>query len=111
MPDRQAFLGLTCAFLGEKQSAISEGIRAVELRPESQDALDGAIMNAVLALIYARTGESVHAVELLRHLLAVPGAVDSANYSITSQDLRLRWEWDPIRSDPEFQRLIAQHSP
>jgi TolB-like protein/Flp pilus assembly protein TadD len=106
--DRHAFLGLTCALLGDKQRAIAEGTKAVELRPESQDALDGAIMNGVLALIYARIGENDRAFALLDHLFSVPGAVDSANYSITGSDLKLRWEWDPLRNDPRFQRLIAQ---
>ena len=107
VPERHAFLGLTCALLGEKQRAIQEGERAVELRPESQDALDGTILKGVLALIYARTGENARAIELLRHLLAVPGAVDSADYSITLNDLRLRWEWDPLRNDPEFENLLT----
>jgi tetratricopeptide (TPR) repeat protein len=106
--ERHAFLGLVCALLGEKQRAISEGMRAVELRPESQDALDGAVFNAVLALIYARVGDNDRALVLLQHLLAVPGAVDSASYSITLNDLKLRWEWDPLRNDPRFQRLVAQ---
>jgi hypothetical protein len=68
-------------------------------------------MNAVLTLIYARTGENSPAIELLQHLLAVPGAVDSANYSITINDLKYRWEWDSLRSDPRFQKLIATPSP
>ncbi len=105
--ERHAFLGLACALLGEKERAIQEGNRAVELRPESQDALDGAILSAVLSLIYARTGENAHAIALLRHLLAVPGAVDSAEYSITPQDLKLRWQWDPLRPEPEFQKLLG----
>jgi serine/threonine-protein kinase len=108
VPERHAFLGLTCALLGEKERAINEGKRAVELRPESQDALDGTIFKAVLALIYARTGENARAVELIRYLLPIPGAVDSANYSITINDLKYRWDWDPIRSDPEFQKLLAK---
>jgi TolB-like protein/class 3 adenylate cyclase len=106
--ERHAFLGLACALLGEKERAIAEGTRAVELRPESQDALDGTIMNGVLALIYARVGENERALTLLDHLLAIPGAVDSASYSITINDLKLRWEWDPLRNDPRFQKLIAQ---
>jgi TolB-like protein/Flp pilus assembly protein TadD len=106
-PERHAFLGLTCAFLGEKERAINEGKRAVELRPESQDALDGTIFKAVLALIYARTGENTHAIELIRYLLSIPGAVDSANYSITVNDLKHRWDWDPLRGDPAFQKLLA----
>jgi hypothetical protein len=109
--ERHAFLGLTCAFLGEKDRAIKEGARAVELRPESQDALDGPILNAVLALVYARVGENERAVTLLRHLLSVPGAVDAADYSVTQSDLKSRWEWDPLRGDPQFNGLMAQKNP
>jgi TolB-like protein/Tfp pilus assembly protein PilF len=107
VPERHAWLGLVCAFLGEKDRALAEGTRAVELRPESQDALDGAIMNAVLALIYTRTAETDRALALIEHLLAVPGATDAASYSITINDLKFRWEWDPLRNDPRFQKLIA----
>ena len=106
-PERHAFLGLACAFLGEKEQAIREGMRAVELRPESQDALDGSVFQAVLAMIYARTGENERAIALLQHLLAESGPVDSANYSITPNDLKYRWEWDPLRSDPRFQKIVA----
>jgi len=42
---------------------------------------------------------------LLERLLQTPGAVDSADYSITVNDLKFRWEWDPIRSDSRFQKL------
>src|SRR5438477_6562420 len=50
--------GVILAALGQKQEAIAEGKRAVELLPESQDALDGPQATAALAEIYARTGES-----------------------------------------------------
>ncbi|PYK59225.1 MAG: hypothetical protein DME43_09470, partial [Verrucomicrobia bacterium] len=49
--------GLILAALGQKQEAIAEGQRAVELLPESQDALDGPGATATLAQIYAWTGE------------------------------------------------------
>jgi hypothetical protein len=45
---------------------------------------------------------------LLERLLKTPGAVDSVDYSITINDLKHRWEWDPIRSDPRFQKLLKQ---
>ncbi len=108
IPEHHAFLGYVCALLGENERAIAEGKRAVELRPESQDALDGTVFNAVLALIYARTGKTDEALALLQHLLDVPGAVDSANYSVTLSDLKYRWEWDPIRNDPRFQKLLQR---
>ncbi len=106
--ERHANLGWLYALMGRKSDAIAEGRRAVELKPESQDAVDGALMNGYLALIYARVGENDLAIPLIARLLKTPGAVDSANYSITVNDLKYRWEWDPLRNDPRFQKLIAQ---
>jgi len=64
-------------------------------------------MSAYLALIYARVGANDLAIPLIARLLKTPGAVDSADYSITVNDLKYRWEWDPLRSDPRFQKLIS----
>src|SRR5438034_2625457 len=50
---RHVTLGLILAGLGEKESAIAEGKHAVELLPESQDALDGPQITVALAQIYA----------------------------------------------------------
>ncbi len=69
------------------------------------------LMNCYLALIYARVGESDLAIPLIERLLKTSGAVDSVNYSITVNDLKFRWEWDPIRKDPRFQELIARSTP
>ena len=104
--DRHANLGWCYAFMGRKEDAIREGRRAVELKPESADAFDGAIMNCYLALIYARCGEKDLAIPLIERLLKTPGAVDSVVYSIAVNDLKYRWEWDPIRNDPRFQKLV-----
>src|SRR5436190_6698674 len=105
--DRHANLGWFYAFAGRKEEAIREGRQAVELKPESKDAVDGAIMNCYLALIYARVGEKELAIPLIERLLKTPGAVDSVDYSITVNDLKHRWEWDPIRNDPRFQKLVS----
>ncbi len=108
--ERHANLGLLYGFMERKDDAVREGRLAVELKPESKDAVDGAIMNSYLALIYARVGENDLAVSLIGRLLKTPGAVDSVDYSITVNDLKLRWEWDPLRTDPRFQKLIEQGS-
>ena len=110
-PERHAILGWLYAFMGRKDDAIREGRRAVELLPESKDALDGSIMNAYLALIYVRVEEKDLALPLIERLLKTAGAVDSADYSITINDLKYRWEWDSLRSDPRFQKLLTQSSP
>ncbi len=105
--ERHANLGMVCALMGRKEDAIREGQRAVELTPVSVDAFDGAIMECVMALIYARVGEADQALDLIERLITTPGAVDTICYSITVNDLRRRWEWDPLRSNQRFQKLIA----
>jgi TolB-like protein/Flp pilus assembly protein TadD len=109
--NRHANLGLLYAFMGKHDDAIREGQLAVALKPLSRDANDGAIMLCYLALIQARVGENGPAISLIQRLLNTPGAVDSVDYSITLNDLRYRWEWDPLRSDPRFQKLIAPETP
>jgi hypothetical protein len=68
-------------------------------------------MNGYLALIYARVGENDLAIPLIERLLTTPGAVDSTDYSITFNDLKYCWEWDPLRNDPRFQRFIENDTP
>jgi TolB-like protein/Flp pilus assembly protein TadD len=99
---RHAQHGLILAALGEKQEAIAEGKRAVELLPESQDALDGPQATANLAQIYAWTGEFDEAFRLLDHLFAVPS-------NLTVPMLKLDPAWDPLRQDPRFQALIDKY--
>src|SRR5262249_1829198 len=96
-------LGLILAALGQKEDAINEGKRAVELLPESEDAFDGPQATESLALIYAWTGEFDEAFRLLDHLLAIP------TFSLTIQLLKLDTSWDPLREDPRFQGLIDKY--
>ena len=109
--ERHAILGWLYALMGRKDDAMREGQRAVELKPESKDAVDGTLMSGYLALIYARVGENDLAIPLIERLLKTPGPVDSANYSITLNDLKYRWEWDPIRDDSRFKQLITNTKP
>jgi TolB-like protein/Tfp pilus assembly protein PilF len=104
---RHAYLGLLYAYQGRKEDAIREGRRACELKPESKDAITGAWMGGFLALIYARTGETDLALPLIEHYLTHPGGFDNLEESITLPDLRLRWQWDPLRNDPRFQKLLS----
>jgi TolB-like protein/Flp pilus assembly protein TadD len=101
---RHGQLGLILAALGQKQEAIAEGKRAVELLPESQDALDGPQATADLAQIYAWTGEFDEAFRLLDHLFTVPS-------HLTVPMLKLDPAWDPLRQDPRYQALIDKYGP
>jgi tetratricopeptide (TPR) repeat protein len=105
---RHANLGLLYSFMGRKDDAIREGQRAVELEPDSKDALIGPWMKGYLAMIYVRTGELDQALPLLEQALARPFPVDNTNCCVTYNDVRKRWQWDPARNDPRFQRLLAQ---
>jgi tetratricopeptide (TPR) repeat protein len=111
--ERHALLGLLYAYMQRKEDAIREGRRAVELEPESQNAFHGAIHAARLALIYTLVGEPDQAITLIERLLSTPGPVDCSDYpnNITLSDLRLRWEWDPLRSNPRFQKILAGPEP
>ena len=108
-----ACLAKLYAYQGRKEEALREGRRAVQLEPESQNAFHGAIAAGNLALIYARTGETDQAISLIERLLSTPGPVDWPDQpeDITLAELRLRWEWDPLRSDPRFQKILAGPEP
>jgi serine/threonine-protein kinase len=108
---RHANLGLLYSFVGRKEEAIRAGHRAVELMPDSKDAVFGPWMTGYLAMIYARVGEADSALPLLERLLASPGPVDYTNCSITQSDLRHRWQWDPLRNNPRFQKLLSEPAP
>jgi TolB-like protein/Flp pilus assembly protein TadD len=100
---RHALLGQILAGLGKKEAAIAEGKRAVDLLPESQDALSGPKAALELAKIYTWTSESDQALQLLEHSLSTPSG-------ITVPLLKFDPVWDPLRSDPRFQALIDRRA-
>jgi len=108
---RRAQLGLLYAFLGRKEDALREGKRAIELKPITHDVIEGAVVEDFYALTCARLGETDEAISRIERLLTTPFAVDYADESITLNDLRQRWEWDPLRNDPRFQKILAGPEP
>jgi tetratricopeptide (TPR) repeat protein len=112
-PQNHAALGLVYAYRQMKEEAIRESRRAIELEPESKNAFHGALYAANLALVFALVGESDSAVALLEHLLIVPGPLQGLDYpqNITVGDLRLRSEWDRLRTNPRFQKILASPEP
>src|SRR5436189_1930338 len=108
---RRAQLGLLYAFLGRKEDALREGQRAMELKPITHDVIEGAVVEDFYTLTCARLGGSDKAISRIQRLLTTPFAVDYADESITLSDLRQRWEWDPLRKDPRFQKILAEPEP
>jgi serine/threonine-protein kinase len=92
------------AALGRKEDALREGHRAVGLLPISKDTYDGPILATNLAAIYAQVGERDLALEQLARLIEVPNGP-------TPGTLRIEPEWDALRGDPRFDKIVASLAP
>jgi serine/threonine-protein kinase len=99
--DAHVKLAKALAFLGEKDAAVVEAQRASELLPESKDAFSGPDITEGVAQVHTIVGENDHAIELLDGLLSRPSTV-------TVQILKINPIWDPLRSDPRFQKLCQE---
>ena len=97
-------LGLIDAGLGRKEEALREGRRAIELAPIATDSLNGVDALYNYAVICAWTGERDLAIEHLETLAKIPAG---PSYG----DIRLSPNWDPLRGDPRFEKIVASLAP
>jgi serine/threonine protein kinase len=103
-PTPLMMLAYTDAALGRKEDALTEARKAVAMRPISQDAVDGAPLTADLAEVYLWAGEHELAIEQLEVAEQIPRA-------LTYGDLAKLPEWDALRDDPRFQKVLSQLKP
>ena len=97
-------LGMIDAVLGNKDDAIREGQRAVELLPLEKDSIDAAVLRQYLAIIYAWSGEKDLALQELRRCVTIPG-------NLTYGQLRLDPMLEPLRADARFAEIVASLAP
>ena len=97
-------LGLIDAALGRKEEALREGRRAVELLPVEKDSINGPLMIEYLAMIAAWVGDNDLACEKLEAAIRYPG-------HLSYGELKLLPFWDPLRSDPRFEQIVASLAP
>jgi TolB-like protein/Tfp pilus assembly protein PilF len=114
-PDNYSLLGdlaLTNMALGDKAAAFALAERAVAANPIEKDAVRGPVPFEILARVAARTGENDRALTALERLLSIPydGAM-AVGPPLTPALLQLDPMFDPIRSDPRFQKLAASSKP
>src|SRR5262249_1728715 len=101
-----AALAVAYAILDEKDLALNEAQRAIMLLPSNKDRLSGPAFEENMALVEMIVGENDRAIESLRRLLQTPyGGWLYSPTPITPALLRLDPVWDPLRADPDFQRL------
>jgi TolB-like protein/Flp pilus assembly protein TadD len=96
------------AMIGDKDSAFNEARRAIMLLPRAKDPVIGPGLEENLAFIQMIFADKSHAISTLTRLLQTP--YDSRFYTTTSTPALLRLDplWDPLRSDPAFQKLCEE---
>lgn len=97
-------LGLYDAILGNKDEALKEGRRAIELLPIEQDSVRGMELAVNLVYIYGWIGEKDQAFAELRRLMKIPRGPRYGH-------LRYYPQYDPLREDPRFQKILASVTP
>jgi predicted negative regulator of RcsB-dependent stress response len=97
-------LALIDAELGDKEKAIQEGRTACDMLPPTKDAMVSVILTTNLARIYALTGEKDLALKQLEIVSNLP-------YGPSYGQLRLDPEWDSLRGDPRFGKIVASLAP
>jgi eukaryotic-like serine/threonine-protein kinase len=95
-------IGITYAGLGEKDKAIEEGKRGVELLPISKEAWNGYYRELDLAKIYAMVGEYDLAIDKVDYLLSIPGEL-SVPY------IKIDPVWKPLLDNPRFQKVLEKY--
>jgi len=97
------FRGLILAYLGRKAEAIEEGERARTLLPIEKDAYFGPYLQHQVVRIYILVGEPDKALDLLEPLLRMP-------YYLTPAWLRVDPNFDPLRNNPRFRKLVEDRT-
>jgi TolB-like protein/predicted Ser/Thr protein kinase/Tfp pilus assembly protein PilF len=103
-----AILSLAYAVMGEKDSALKTAERAMMPFPHVKDAVGDPRGEENMAFIQTMCGEHSRAISTLTKLLQTPYAGWIHPAPITPALLRLDPVWDPLRTDPRFQKLCEQ---
>ena len=90
--------------LGRKEEAMREAERGMELHAAAGDELSTTTSANRVAGIYAQVGEIDRALDLLEQAAKRPNGPPYGS-------LKLSEEWDPLRSHPRFEKILAALAP
>jgi len=100
------FLAHTNTLIGERDLALTQMERSMTLLPSAKDPMAGPALEGYVALIQTILGETSRPISTLARLLQTP-----AFAPVTPALLRLDPVWDPLRTDPAFQKLCEEKQP
>ncbi|PYK86268.1 MAG: hypothetical protein DME40_16525 [Verrucomicrobia bacterium] len=101
-----SYLGVVYAALGDAASAVKEGKKGMAMQPSSEDLFEGPAREEQMAQIYALLGNADEAIPIIKRLVHI-----ASFNSISVGLMHIDPVWDPIRSDPRFQELVAEKKP
>lgn len=93
--------GWANSLLGNRAQAIADARRSLELAPQDRDAMAWAETAQYAANTFLRLGEHDAALDQLEKLISAPSWLSAAF-------VRRDPLWAPLRTNPRFQRLVAQ---
>jgi TolB-like protein/Tfp pilus assembly protein PilF len=105
-----AYIAEIDAALGRKEDAIREGREAATAWPVKRDAIVGADIRRLLAVVYMWAGQRDAALDQLAETANLPELVGAASSAggTSAGELKLNPLWEELRNDPRFDKIVAE---